>query len=182
MSLLFIPFLLLNTFGGIVSGIWLIWVGNWSALLWGLGIGISLPFLLAFLLAPSLIVAMPAIYFTEKGLKSLALPFLFIAGSWTYVLMVYVSIAIFLFFLSQLLAHTSSSDLLMTLLWSYSTAVAPWTYMAHKEQSDGGHFAAFFAQLFCLGLAIAIYFSGARLVGWLYWELPGMSFLMDWIS
>ena len=158
-------------------------VGNWTALLWGLGIGISLPFLLALFLAPSLLLAMPAIYFTEKGLKVFALPFLFIAGGWTYVLMVYVSILIFFFFLGQLSAYFASSiGLLMTLLWSYSTAVAPWSYMASKEQSDGGHMAAFFAQLVCLGLAIAIYFSEARFLGWLYMELPGMSFLMDWLS
>lgn len=64
-----VPLAILNMLGGIVSGIWLAFLGEWDPILSGLGFMIFSGFVIGFALMPGLLFAGPAMMFLEKGKK-----------------------------------------------------------------------------------------------------------------
>jgi hypothetical protein len=163
-SALSFPLMLLNGFGGIISGIWLAVIRDWRPL--GLGIGFFLfsSLILGLALAPSLLLAAPAAYFAEKG-KTLGVV-CFGALSSLYVLTlitVWCCGVLFLF-----VRDAQATTFIPRLIWSYGVATGPWAYMASKDESDegfGSTFAVFLAMLAYLVLMLLVAFFGISLIG-----------------
>lgn len=148
---------LLNTFSGIVSGIWLAFSGEWGAI--GLG------FVFAF--------AMPLAW-TIASLPSMGIAFFLFGGSatpnrallaggfvlalWNGVLISGWTLLIFVFFAGRVAEGTT----IPLLLWGYSTTMAPLAYMASTEPPDstGSSFALLHAMA-VYALLIALYLGDA---------------------
>src|SRR5436190_21504771 len=124
LTILAVPLMLMNIFGGIVSGIWLIVLHEWRPLL----IGLFSLFFATFIISP-------ATKLFDRGhliLGSiLALP----VSIYTTFIMVAWCHGIFNTFLDM----SSPRTVVPTLLWSYGVATGPWSYMAQRESegSDG---------------------------------------------
>ena len=75
-SLLMVPLMILNIFGGIASGIWLAFLGEWGGIGVGLIATIGGAFFCSLLLLPGMLVSVPAIFMMDKGGILKALGFL----------------------------------------------------------------------------------------------------------
>ncbi len=132
MALFTIPIMVLNTLGGIISGMWLMILGEWWALGYGFGLLLFSIFGLSFLLLPGLLIGAPTIYFLSKRMPVLAYPFAFLSSLYT----VGVITGWCIWVLHLYLQHADSRSFFPLLLWSYGTATGPWTWMASKEQDN----------------------------------------------
>lgn len=159
-TLLIVPFMIFNIFGGIVSGIWLAILGDWWAIGYGVAGMLLSHFFLAILLMPGLLLAAPAMYFLNKGITLLAAPFVLLGSLYTASLISGWCLFIFGFFLSR----ADYDNYFPLLIWSYGVALGPWMYLAKKEMqsgSSGGEMISiFFAQIAYIVIAIsAVFFS-----------------------
>lgn len=135
LGLLTVPLLLLNLFGGIVGGTWLIFEGQWTPILWALGGLVTSHIIIGLALAPGALIAVPMIKVaqlrptrTVVALTAL-LPTLYTAA----VLTIWCTGILYLF------ARLSTpSTIIPTLLIAYSAAIGPITYMASKEERQPG--------------------------------------------
>ena len=162
-----IPLMILNMLGGIVAGIWLAILGEWSTI----GAGILVFFvstgILGFVIMPSILLAIPAALCAQKG-KTFGLV-CFGALSSLYILAVITlwCCGILFFFLRD----ATASSLIPRLLWSYGLATGPWAYMASKDAQGGGSegfasmFATFLAQLAYVTIMILVIFTPITLLG-----------------
>src|SRR4051794_29268627 len=81
---LVIPLILLNVFGGIVSGIWLAILGKWNPIFVGiLGIFGS-TMLLSFALMPGILLIIPAAKLVERNKQVAAFLFMFAGSAYTF--------------------------------------------------------------------------------------------------
>ena len=104
-SLLFslmIPFLILNSLGAIVAGIWLGILGEWWAIGYGIA-GLFASMLLGLILMIGMVFTFPAIFLIEKGKNILALPFLFLNVLYTNTIITLWCMGVFLFFITQVI-------------------------------------------------------------------------------
>ena len=190
-SILTIPLMLLNFFGGIASGIWLAVLGQW----WAIGYGIAGLFfsssLLGLAMMPGLVFAAPASMLAQKGKLILAFPLMLLSQLYTYLVVIAWCIFVFIFFIS----HSSSNLFWPLLIWSYGVALGPLMYMVQREQmagnSDGAWMTTFFAQLAYVAMALiaaftraslidlAIIFSGLMLVGMLVQTGFGVAIMIE---
>ena len=142
--------MLLNFLGGIVGGVWLAVLGKWGLL----GIGILSIFIssssIVWTMMPSLLLTVPGALAIERGKWAIGMPCLLIANLWISAVMAVWCVGCFWIVKSY---HTNGT-IWPYLLWAYSMATGPWTYMASKSAPDeyGSTISAFAA---CLG-AIAI--------------------------
>jgi hypothetical protein len=151
-------FIMLNMFGGIVSGIWLVVLGEWWAFALGiLGVFVS-HYAIGIALLPSLglgVAAYGAIQrkYWRSGMLLGALSNLYIAA-----LMTMWCIAVLAIFISQ----ASSTSWFPLLIWSYGVATGPWAFLAQKDVQSGSDTGAatftFFAQVAYLLVIVAIAF------------------------
>src|SRR4051812_35285826 len=121
LSILTIPIMVLNAFGGILSGVWLAILGQW----WAIGYGIAGLFisttLLGFAMMPGLIFAAPAAILTEKGKLVLAFPLMLLSQLYTYLVIVAWCLLVYVFFMSR----STASLFWPLLIWSYGAALGP---------------------------------------------------------
>lgn len=168
-ALLVVPIILLNFLGGIVSGIWLIIIGDWGTFLSGLAYMLFGAFGLSILMFPGLALALPVVKLLESGREKMALLVGLPSLLWTYGLLTISCVWVF----SWVMASAENATV-PYLLWSYAVATAPWTYMAQKDAQAGNDSAAhtaFFAQLGMISLFVAYLtdpsdLSIGRLVWW----------------
>src|SRR5437870_5046450 len=135
LTVLAVPLMLMNMLGGVVSAIWLIALHEWRPLLIGLLSLFFATFLISLALLPTYLLSVPATKLFERGYiilgAILALPVsvytTFVMAAWCH--------GIFNMFLDM----SSLRTVLPILLWSYSVAIGPWSYMAQRESegSDG---------------------------------------------
>jgi len=129
------PLKLLNTFGMIVSGIWLIIIGKWSVVIYGLLISFLGLLLLMYIFIPLGIMSFynPSNYFLEKEYKKAGLLFLFFYVSYTILITTtWCSFILYYFvFKNEYLSYYS---LIPILIYSYDIATNPIAYMASLEQ------------------------------------------------
>ena len=146
MAVFTIPVMILNLLGGIVSGIWLIFLGKLGLVVWAILIYIISVYGISLLLMPGLLLALPMQWALETRRYVLAYFFGPLSTLWTYVVMTAYCVWSFLFIINN---HDSGS-IWPYLLLGYSVATAPWGYMASKEGPDstGSTIGAFFC---CLG-------------------------------
>ena len=127
------PLMVLNLFGGIVSGIWLAVLGEWSLIFKGIAATVIAPFPLGLILLPSLVFVIPAAPLIERGKIIMASPFILMTMTYTVGVMSVWCAAVFYYFIHDV----SSETAVPTLIWSYGVAVGPWTFLGQKDlQSD----------------------------------------------
>lgn len=144
--------MILNFVSGIIGGIWLALLGNWSLLGYGLATIIFSSALLGIALLPGLAFAFPATIAAERNRLITAGLFAVLGNIWTYGVLTTWCVGSFIL----IIADHKSGSLWPYLLWSYSVATGPWTYLAAREaQSDPNSFASTTAFAACLG-AIAM--------------------------
>ena len=156
-SILSVPLWLINIFGGIVSGIWLIILGQWGII----GFGIAALFVsgigLGIALMPGILFSGPAAILHEKGNK-FGFYFLgFLSALYTILVLTVWCILVLYFFVK----HADISSIIPVLIWSYGVAIGPIAWMAQKEMQEGNEFsmiATFFIQVAYLLSIIAILF------------------------
>lgn len=158
MAGLMLPFMLLNVFGGIVSGIWLAILGQW----WAIGIGLVAIFVHFFVTAPVMLLGMvfgaPGVALVTRGHNVLALPFLLLTQLWTYAIIAIWCIASFHYFMS----NADHRTYIPLLIWSYGVATGPWAGLSQREMRTGvgeaGLMATFFMQIAYVVTGLALVF------------------------
>lgn len=154
-----VPILLLNILGGIVGGIWLMIAGAWPLFVGGLLYMMFGAMIIGLLLMPSLLFTAPAVAFAEKRKYVL----FFISGllgiAYTYGL-----IAVSTYYIADIVLSSQSAPLWASLLWLYAVTLAPWQYMASKEQDNTSTgMTTFFLALGIVALMICIGILGMTL-------------------
>ncbi len=127
------PIVLLNLLGGIVSGIWLAIFGQWGSIGVGVliivvgGVGISLA-----LMPSTVLFDAPAAHFENRGRRSAAYFFAFLSVLYTYVVMTVWCVCVLVYFVNR----AEARSLIPTVVWSYGVAMAPWSWLAQKDQGN----------------------------------------------
>lgn len=156
-----VPLAILNMLGGIVSGIWLAFLGEWGPILSGLGFMIFSGFVIGFALMPGMLFAGPAMMFLEKGKKIIGAFFGFLSVLYTIGLLTVWC----LYILDKFTLLADGSSLIPMLIWSYGVAMAPWIFLAQKDQQGGGNewsiFTTFFAEISYVIAMIMFYFDAS---------------------
>lgn len=169
-----LPLMALNMVGGIVAFIWLAILGQWAFIIGGVLYIFLGYWFVSLMLMPGMIFLLPINYFNEKknavglalfGLLNLAYVFVIIAVSSFYITQTFTD-------------NLTGSNLVPLLIWSYSVAIAPWTYMASKEGRsdsafDGTTTTLYFSQI---GLIITLI-----LVGFFHKSLLESFYIFGWI-
>jgi hypothetical protein len=150
-----LPILILNAFGGIVSGIWLVVLGQW----WAIGYGISAlfaPYFLGLIMMVGLVFAAPGAALFAKGRRYLALPFLLLNSLFICAVITIWCVFVFDLFISG----ANPSNVWPLLIWSFGVAVGPWTYMAQQEaDNEFTGMTAFFAEVAYLVMVLTYVFE-----------------------
>lgn len=160
-----LPLLLLNMVGGIAALIWLAVLGQWNIVILGVLFSFFGYWLVSILLIPSMALILPVTYFAErKNIIGLSVTG-FVNLAYTMAIIGGVSYCVYYTFTGNLSAHY----LLPAVIWSYSAAMAPWTYMASKEDRSNGFDATtntlYFAQLGLIVVSVLVAFFNFSLVG-----------------
>lgn len=155
-----IPAVILNTAGGIVAIIWLIVLGKWSALFYGLALTVGSTFFIGIAMMPNLILAAPALWAAGKGKSTLAIALGLIPVSYTYILMTAWAMFSFLTFMKK----ADDASYIPLLLLSYMVASGPWSYMASKEDNPASAISSIFCSLSCMLVMVALYFFNPSLL------------------
>ncbi len=135
--------MLLNVLGGITSGIWLAFLGEWKLL----GTGVAAMFLggIAVIpaLMPGMVFTLPGVYFMERNWNLPGYFFLLLSTLYTVSIMVVWCVGVLVFFMSRATAETY----IPLLIWSYGIGVSVWSWLAKKDGSDASVISSFFAQI-----------------------------------
>lgn len=124
----------LNLLGGIISGIWLAILGEWSLIVSGISADIAGPFFLTIPLLLTIALSVPGQALIEKGKLFAGTFFALLSLLVTYSIIAVWCLGVFYVFLS----HRTASNSFPLLLWIFSTATGPWTYMASREGNNPG--------------------------------------------
>lgn len=157
-NILMTPLILMNMFGGIVSGIWLAILGEWGGIGLGLLISITGAFFCGLFLIPGFLITIPAIFLMANGpiLKIIGFAVGMLGLMWTYLVMSGWGVFSFSYFLDR----ADAGSFYPYLIWAYGVATGPWSFMASKEADDYSFFAVFFLQVAAISLIITIGFTG----------------------
>jgi hypothetical protein len=162
-----LPLVALNSLGWLVGGIWLAVLGKWSVIGWGtLGI-FGGSFAIGLFLLPGFLLVGLGMMVLEPGgaiRKLIAAPILASSLLWTFFLMSAWGVLMF-YFLSGLRDYEGAS--LPGILWAYTVATAPWTYMASKENNPESQMNCVVFQIACALFGIGLYFE---------WVVPAIGF------
>ena len=136
---------ILNVFGGIVGGLWLLFSGEWLFVLLAFGISLIIPTVYSFTLMPiGFLFALPITYFTEKKKTALAIIFGAINMLVNNIVLLLWVIMVFAYMIDT--AKVSGINAIPFLLFGWEVAIGPFTYMASKEPRDS--FATFISVFF----------------------------------
>jgi hypothetical protein len=127
------PLLLLNAFGGILSGVWLIFLGRWEELGYGIVIIIVGVLLIGLWMSPGLIFAAPALYFKKKGNRVGLSVSAFLSVAYTMLVITVWGSVVLSFFLRRADSLVASIPLFM---WSYGVAMGPLAFLAKHENGN----------------------------------------------
>lgn len=127
-----VPLGILNMFGGIVSSIWLAILGKWVLIGFGIllmisggGLGLAI--------APGLIFSVPAVAMLEKGNKIGGYFFGLLSTVYTVGVLTAWCILVLIFYT----IHANATLLIPVLIWSYSVATGPISWLAQKDLRSG---------------------------------------------
>ncbi len=158
-AMFIVPFLLLNTLGAVVAGIWLLAIGEWRPLLVGIGMMFAGIFLISFALMPGMLVSAGGIALHEKGgmLRPIGWLLMVTGLLWTFLIMTAWAGQLSLEYFTS---KSSKETFWPLLIWSYSVATVPWAYMARKEMQSGENAAATSTFALQIGYVIAMVILG----------------------
>ncbi len=126
-----LPIMLLNFLGGIVGGIGLIVQGDWTRFFVGLAYAFTGGFIVSILMLPSLIFMPLVIWAGNRDNTTIALLGAIPSLIWTYVVIAATCVTVF-----AAMVKGSDGDF-FHLLWGYSTATGPWSFLANKDRQSG---------------------------------------------
>jgi hypothetical protein len=132
MTMMFIVSII-NISAGIIGGIWILLLGQWSMIVQGILYGIISPFILGMVLVVGLIFGGPGMILLEKR-KYISGYLLLLLSSVFDMIIIFVSVMyIFGIFASMSL----EINFIPVLLFAYAVSFSPWSYMAQKDASAG---------------------------------------------
>ena len=143
---------------GVVSGIWLIVVGDWWRLVFGVGFMFLSSLIIMIVPMPALIFSIPAIKYLDQGKKFLGMFFLSLSN-----IVLALSISALSILVLWFMVKNVSENLIPILMWSYVVAMTPWASAVGKEQERGDTassslIATYFQMLAYIVGAIIFYF------------------------
>lgn len=142
-----IPLFLLNFSSGIVGGIWLLILGKWKLVLIGFGLTVFFPALLfSLILLPGTGISLLGMKLGQRGIPLFPRIIGFIGSFINYCIIAFWILIIVTMFVRQSDGH----NLVPFLLFGYSTAMFPLSYMAKYDGPDatGTMLAMLFAQIY----------------------------------
>ena len=156
------PILLINSFGGIIAFVWLMFESEWTLIIQGVlaffvsSLGLAIAFL------PAVGVALIGMFFYKMKIKILAYPIFYIS---TLLSIAVISIWTLFVFSYALDNSSPETSLIPITLWAYGVAVGPIQYMASKEGSENvsSQLLTTFSTLGSLWMVFAISFLGHEL-------------------
>ncbi len=162
-STISVPIMLLNVFGGIISGIWLIALGQWKLVVGAFFFTMLVPWAYSLVAILQMPLAALLMYAQERNKKKLCLTLGFIN-----IFISHLIILIYVFFIVGIAVDISIYRNLNTyvlLLLGYGVATSPFSYMASKEGPDSlaSMLGVFVAQMSYLIFAIAYIFKYAAI-------------------
>lgn len=162
-NILAVPLAFTNAFGGIVAGIWLAILSEWTAIAYGIIMLFFAGFALGIAMMPGLLLAAPAAGFYEKGNKAAFYTFAFLSTLYTVAVLTIWCVAVMYVFATR--ANTSS--IIPMLLWSYGVATSPIAWLAQKDLQSGNEFAmisTFFGEVAYLLVVLIVLFAPVSVV------------------
>ena len=126
-----VPLMLLNMLAGVIGGLGLLIQGQWSLLFGGIAYSVAGPFLLSIAMFPGMIFAPLAVMANDRGSPALTVFAAIPSLIWTYIVVSVSCVVVF-----SAVVSNSDGDF-FHLLWAYSTATAPWSFMAQKDKQGG---------------------------------------------
>ena len=157
------PILFINSFGGIIAFVWLMFESEWTLIIKGVIAFFVSSFVLGIAFLPAAGVSLIGMFFYIKKIKFLAFPIFWIA---TLLNMTVISIWTLFVFNAAFMNSSSETSLIPITLWAYGVAVGPIQYMASKEGSEnvGAQLLTTFSALVSLWMVFAISFLGYELL------------------
>ncbi len=165
LSLLTVPFAILNFFGVLGGAIWLAILGKWSLL----GIGVACMFLsglgLRVALIPGTLIGMIATPFFGRRFWFLGFPFILAGSIYSNAIIGIWCLLVVAFFVD----HAGADATVPALLWAYGVAIAPLSYMTAKDSSasDGAGFGdvliTFCSQIAVVAMGVVVLTKGSDL-------------------
>ena len=139
-TLLSLPVLFINSFGGIIAFVWLIFESEWTLIIQGIVAFFVSSLGLALALLPAFGVALIGMFFYKMKIKILAYPIFYIS---TLLSIAVISIWTLFVFSYALDNSSPETSLIPITLWAYGVAVGPIQYMTSREgymaSKDGGN-------------------------------------------
>lgn len=123
-------FSILAGFAGVIGGILLIIAGEWSLLFYLILASVIAPFLMAFVMLPGMIFALPSASFHEKGYAFLSKVFAWFGSLYLGVVFAGWSAYIFIYVMN------TTSSFWGGVFASFGTAISPIAYMSSKEPRE----------------------------------------------
>ena len=168
MLLVALPLLVLNLIAGLAGGVGLAFQGEWGLLFSGLAYSVGGPFLLSIAMLPGMIFVPLTVWAADRGNTLLAVMSAIPSMVWTYIVVAVSCIVSF-----AMIVRGSEGEF-FHLLWGYSVATAPWSYMAQKDKQSGNDNSTvlmFFVQMGTASMMVAAFAdpydtSPARLATW----------------
>lgn len=163
-TFLSIPFAILNMAGGILSGVWLVILGDWGSIGYGMLAMVISSFGLGIALMPSALLTGAGVYFAEKERKILFYAFAFLDNIYIIAVMAAWCWAVFFFFVMRATGDT----LIPVLIWSYGVALGPWQWITEKETRGGEGEASLvitlFAQIAYVAMILVFIFTRVAII------------------
>jgi len=133
-TLLAIPLMLMNFLGGILSGIWLAFIGEFSIIGIGLLVGLFGRFPIYIALMPGFLFPLLIAKLIKRD-HHIRLGIILSIPATLFTVMVMVGWCYLVF--SSAFTLAAERHPIPILLWSYSVATSPWSYMAFEDERLG---------------------------------------------
>ena len=173
-----LPILLINSFGGIIAFVWLMFESEWTLIIKGVIAFFVSSFVLGIAFLPAAGVSLIGMFFYIKKIKFLAFPIFYIA---TLLNIAVISIWTLFVFSAAFMNSSSETSLIPITLWAYGVAVGPIQYMASKEGSEnvGAQLLTTFSALGSLWMVFAISFLDYELLTAMWGFLISMAICLN---
>ena len=172
------PILFINSFGGIIAFVWLMFESEWTLIIQGVLAFFVSSLILAIAFLPAAGVALMGMFFYKMKIKILAFPIFYIA---TLLNIAVISIWTLFVFSYALDNSSPETSLIPITLWAYGVAVGPIQYMASKEGSENvsSQLLTTFSTLGSLWMVFAISFLGHELLTAMWGFLISMTICLN---
>lgn len=176
--LVFLPILLINSLGGIIAFVWLMFESEWTLIIQGLIAFVVSSFGLAIAFLPAVGVSLIGMFFYKMKIKILAYPIFWIAALLNIAIISIWTLIVFSYALDNSSPETS---LIPITLWAYGVSVGPIQYMASKEGSEnvGAQLLTTFSGLGSLWMVFAISFLDYDLMTAMWGFLISMAICLN---